>query len=124
MIPRSIHALIDYLFAFILIGAPYALQFAGEAPEHTVFWIVGFGSIAYSLLTDYRLGLLKWIPFRAHLAMDFVAGLFLVASPWLLGFSDRIWLPHVIFGLLEIGVVLLTRRTDDTLPNALRNRAR
>jgi hypothetical protein len=28
---------------------------------------------------------------------------FLLASPWLFGFADRIAWPHVLFGLIEIG---------------------
>jgi hypothetical protein len=119
MIPRSIHALIDYIYAIILIGAPYALGFADFGAEHLVFWVVGFGAIVYSLLTNYRLGLVKLIPFRVHLGLDLLAGLLLVVSPWLFGFADRLWVPHVVFGLLEIGAVLLTSRTDDMLPRAL-----
>jgi hypothetical protein len=121
MIPRSIHALIDYIYAIVLIGAPYALGFAGFGAEHLVFWVVGFGAIVYSLLTNYRLGLVKLIPFRVHLGLDLLAGLLLVASPWLFGFADRLWVPHVVFGLLEIGAVLLTSRTDDMLPRVLKN---
>jgi hypothetical protein len=121
MIPRSIHALIDYIYAIVLIGAPYALGFAGFGAEHLVFWVVGFGAIVYSLLTNYRLGLVKLIPFRVHLGLDLLAGLLLVASPWLFGFADRLWVPHVVFGLLEIGAVLLTSRTDDMLPRVLEN---
>jgi hypothetical protein len=119
MIPRSVHALIDYIYGIILIGVPYALGFAGFGADHLVFWVAGFGAIIYSLLTDYRLGLVKLIPFRVHLGLDLLAGLLLVLSPWLFGFADRLWVPHVVFGLLEIGVVLLTSRTDDMLPRAL-----
>jgi hypothetical protein len=120
MIPRSIHALIDYIYALLLIGAPYALGFSGMGPEHLVFWAAGFGAIVYSLLTNYRLGLLQLLPFRVHLVLDVLAGLMLVVSPWLFGFADRVWVPHVVFGLIEIGTVLLTQRTDDNLPNMLR----
>ena len=38
----------------------------------------------------------------------------LAASPWLLGFADRVRVPHLVFGLLEIGVVLLSQTTPAT----------
>lgn len=124
MIPRSVHALIDYIYAFVLIGAPYVLGFSGFEAEHLVLWGVGFGVILYSLLTNYSLGLLHLIPFRAHLVLDALAGVFLIASPWLFGFAERVWVPHVVFGLFDLGAVLLSRRTDDTLPEMLRDKGR
>lgn len=121
LIPRSLHALIDYIYGIVLIGIPYFLGFAWQEPARMVFWAFGFGAILYSLLTDYRLGLLKLIPFRIHLLLDLLAALALLASPWLLGFAEEVWVPHVVLGALAIGVVLLSRRTDDTLPAPLRD---
>lgn len=119
MIPRSVHGLIDYIYGIIAIGVPHVLGFGGFGADHLVFWFVGFGAILYSLLTDYRLGLIKLIPFRVHLILDVLAGVFLIASPWIFGFAEHVWAPHVIFGLLDIGVVLLTSRTDDNLPSGV-----
>jgi hypothetical protein len=112
MISRSSHGLIDYLFSIILIGVPYALGFSGFGAAHIVFWCVGFGAIVYSLLTNYRLGLIRVLPFRVHLLLDALGGLLLLASPWLFGFAQSQWIPPVVFGILELGVVLLTNRSD------------
>jgi hypothetical protein len=38
----------------------------------------------------------------------------LALSPWLFGFSDYVWQPHLIVGLLEIGTSLMTRRIPAT----------
>ena len=35
--------------------------------------------------------------------MDFLSGVFLAISPWVFGFSERVWVPHVLVGLFEIG---------------------
>ena len=37
------------------------------------------------------------------------SGLFLAASPWHFGFADYVWIPHVAFGLLEVGASLMTQ---------------
>jgi hypothetical protein len=46
---------------------------------------------------------------RAHLAMDGLSGALFLVSPWLFGFADRVWVPHLVFGLFEIGAALTTR---------------
>jgi hypothetical protein len=49
------------------------------------------------------------IPVPVHLGIDVLGGLLLAASPWLFGFNDRVWGPHLVFGLLEAGLALVTR---------------
>jgi hypothetical protein len=43
-----------------------------------------------------------------HLGIDVVQALFLLASPWLLGYADRIWWPHVLVAIVEMFVVALS----------------
>ena len=45
-----------------------------------------------------------------HLTLDVVSGIVMAASPWIFNFADRVYLPHVIFGVFEIGAGLLTQR--------------
>ena len=67
-----------------------------------------------SLITDYELSLTKLIPMPVHLGVDAAGGLLLAASPWLFGFADRVYWPHLILGLVEIGAGLMTRTIPDT----------
>jgi hypothetical protein len=48
------------------------------------------------------------IPMKVHLMLDIVSGIFLAASPWLFGFANTIYIPHLILGLIEISTALLT----------------
>ena len=76
----------------------------------TVFLdILGFGIIILALLTDFEVGVVRLIPMPVHLGIDVLGGLLLAASPWLFGFADRVWAPHLVFGLLEAGLALVTR---------------
>jgi hypothetical protein len=52
----------------------------------------------------------KLIPMPVHLGADILVGLVLIASPWLLGFADEVWIPHVVLGVLEVGVASMTQR--------------
>jgi hypothetical protein len=61
------------------------------------------------MLTRHEPGALPLIDMPIHLMLDGASGLLLAASPWLFGFADFVWIPHVVFGLLEIGTSLMTQ---------------
>ena len=65
-----------------------------------------------SLITDYELSLVRLLPLPAHLAIDMFGGAIFLVSPWIFGFADVIWWPHVLVGAMEIVVVLITRTRD------------
>lgn len=109
IIPTQVHGILDYLVGVVLIIAPWILRFNNGGPEQWVPVILGVVVIMYSLLTRYELGLVGSIPMSFHLWLDALGGLLLLASPWLFGFSDVVWVPYVVFGLLEIVVALLTK---------------
>jgi hypothetical protein len=46
--------------------------------------------------------------------MDMIAGIFLAASPWIFGFADYVWAPHVIVGVGEVLVVALSKTVPTT----------
>jgi hypothetical protein len=113
-IPTRVHGAADYLVGLILIMAPFVLGFADNGAAQWVPMIVGAAILIMSLMTDYELSLAKVIPMPLHLAMDAIGGLILLVSPWVFGFADQVYLPHVIIGILEIGAALATRTTPDT----------
>ena len=108
-IPTRVHGAIDYLFAVLLIAAPWLLGFGSEGGAQT--WVpvaLGILIAGQSLMTDYEWGVARLIPMPAHLFMDLAGGVFLAASPWLFGFDDQVWAPHLILGLVEMGTALMT----------------
>ncbi len=110
MIPTRVHGIIDYLVAIILILAPFILGFADGSAAQWVPILIGVLTIASSLLTRYELGAVRVIPMVGHLWIDVAAGVFLALSPWLFGFADLVWWPHVLFGLMYIIIPTLTQR--------------
>src|SRR3954451_5045468 len=111
VISTRIHGYMDYLVGIILIMAPFALGFATGRTEQWVPMLLGAAAILYSLLTRYELGVINLIPMRVHLGLDMGSGALLAVSPWLFGFSERVFWPHLILGLIEIGTALMTERT-------------
>ena len=108
------HGVIDYLMGALLVVAPYLLGFADGTAAQWVPQAVGAALVGASLLTDYELGVVRVIPMPVHLGLDVAAGLLLAVSPWLFGFAGRVWVPHVILGLAEIGAGLMTRTVPGT----------
>ena len=75
--------------------------------------LVGGAGTAYSLLTDYELGLVRAIPMPVHPALDAAKGALLATSPWLFGFATRgarYWLPHVALGTADILAALTSKK--------------
>ena len=108
-IPTRVHGLLDYLVGLLLIAAPWVFNFARGGAETWVPVALGVGALVYSVFTDYELGLVKRLPMGTHLTLDLLSGLLLAASPWLFGFSEFVWVPHVVLGVLEVGASLMTK---------------
>src|SRR5438270_12693046 len=102
-IPTRYHAPLDYIVGVLLIAAPWIFQFSDDTTSGSVVSVVlGVGLIAYSLITDYELGVWKIAPMAVHNLIDIVAGTLLAASPLIFGFSDEgtnAWLPFVVVGV-------------------------
>ena len=110
-IPTRVHGLLDYLVGLLLIAAPWVFNFARGGAETWVPVILGAGALLYSVFTDYELGLVKRLPMGTHLTLDLLSGIFLGASPWLFGFSEFVYVPHLVLGVLEVGAALMTKTT-------------
>lgn len=114
-VPTGIHAYFDYIGGIALISAPFLFGFVSIGGIAVILPIVlGIGLIAYSLLTNYELGIpgVKFIPMSLHLIFDFVASALLAASPFLFGFyhqAPNVWLPHLLSGVAVILLVLVSQ---------------
>lgn len=108
IISSKAHGMLDYLVGAILIISSWLFGFANGGAQTSIPVILGVGAILYSIFTNYELGAFKIIPFKVHLIIDTLSGILLASSPWLFGFADNVYMPHLIFGLLEVVVVLLT----------------
>ena len=114
MITTRMHGILDYIVGLALIATPWLFGFVNfeEFEAATLVpVIVGSVIIVMSLITSYELSLAKLIPMRVHLILDFMIAVFLFVSPWVLNFADYVFLPHVLAGVLIVGVFLATNRT-------------
>ena len=113
-IDSTLHGVVDYA-----AGAALTTVFpklAGIEGTRSARQIRTAGAVhaGYSTLTDYPLGLVKVLPFQAHLAMDALGALALAATPFVTGQykegPDQ-WVPHVALCLFELASLAMTDPT-------------
>jgi energy-converting hydrogenase Eha subunit G len=107
----------DYLMGVLLVAAPWLFGFARGGAETWVPVVLGVSTILYSLFTDYELSVSRSISMRTHLSIDMISGVFLALSPWIFGFNEFVYIPHLVLGILECGAALMTETTPRTAMN-------
>ncbi len=114
MISRIAHAWLDYLSALVLIFAPWAFKFSNSDEATAVSVGSGFVVLLLSVATKYEGGLYRRVSMSMHLNLDVFLGVFLIASPWLFSFKDKVYLPHLVIGVIAIIAGLFTERQSTT----------
>ncbi len=107
-IPTKLHGVMDYMTVLALLALPRMLDFSDQAT--TLLTIVAIMALVYTLLTRFELGALRVLPVKAHLALDFMSGLLLVAAPFLIVPQENSTARTVmiVIGVFEIGAALMT----------------
>lgn len=87
-VTKEIHAYLDYPVALGLMVMPFILGLGEVAP--LAFWlsfITGIAAFLLTVLTDHHLGLIRVLPYKLHLLVDFLVGVTFVVAPLILGFA-------------------------------------
>jgi len=108
-LPTRIHGIIDWLEGALLVALPWLLSLDRGSPEGYIPMAIGAASLVVTFFTDHELGVVRRLPMVGHLWVDGLSGALLAASPWLFGFADRVYLPHLALGLAAIAASLVTR---------------
>ena len=121
-LPTRVHGILDYLWSVLLAAAPWLLNYpqgARGGPETWVPAAFAAGAVVYSLLTDYELGAVRFLPMRVHLLLDVMGGALLAVSPWVLDLGNPARAVHLGFGLFSI-IAGLTTETRPWRPASFR----
>jgi hypothetical protein len=110
-VDSTLHGVVDYSAGtFLLTAFPRIAGIEGTRSAQQVRTSAAIHA-GYSTLTKYPLGIVKVIPFRAHLALDAIGALALAATPFVTGQfkrGRRHWLPHVGLSLFELSSLAMT----------------
>ncbi len=103
-IPLTVHALSEPILAALLIAAPWLFGYDDVGAATAISIVAGLVVLLVGMSTNWKIAMVRKIPLAVHMALDFGLGIFLIASPFLFGFSDES--PALIF-FLVIGIALL-----------------
>jgi predicted Kef-type K+ transport protein len=87
-IPAFVHGAAEYLAAGLLIAAPFIFGFDADAATAASI-VVGVVLLVVTASTESSTGLAKMIPVTIHAVLDLVLAGFLIAAPFLFGFSGE-----------------------------------
>ena len=113
-ISRLAHGILDYFFGVLIASSPWIFGFTNQHLAPQIAVVLGVIVILYSIVTDYEAGVLRFMPFSGNLFFDFVVGVALAGSPIHFAMGGRAGLVFVILGIMQIAIVLLTRRPRES----------
>jgi hypothetical protein len=110
-IDSTLHGVTDYALGTLLMTALPRLAGVEGTESAAQMRIAGAAHAAYSTLTDYPLGIVKLIPYKAHLAIDAVGAVAVGALPFLTGQyrkGPKHFVPHLALAAFELQSLLLS----------------
>lgn len=110
VLSTRLHAKTDYITGILFFASPWIFGFTEIVPATWTVIAVAVTALTMSLFTDYEGGIVRSLPMRIHLIIDFASGGLVAVSPWLFGFADEVYVPHLVIGLFEVFASLLTTR--------------
>jgi len=113
-IDSTLHGATDYTAGTLLMTAFPKLAGIEGTRSAGQIRIAGAFHAAYSTVTDYPLGIVKVLPYRAHLAIDALGAVALAATPFVTGQfkkGAKHWVPHVALCLFELGSLMMSDPT-------------
>ena len=113
-VDATLHGVVDYSAgAFLLTAFPRLAGIEGTRSARQVRTAAAIHG-GYSTITDYPLGVVKLLPYQAHLALDALGALALAATPFVTGQYKQgrtQWVPHVALCLFELASLAMTDPT-------------
>lgn len=105
-ITKKIHAFLDYPVAISLIALPFILSL-GSTNIIALYLSVttGIAALILTLLTDHHLGAFRVIPYKFHLAIDFLVSIVFIAAPFIFSFEGVDSYYYWIIGITVLFVV-------------------
>jgi hypothetical protein len=110
-IDSTLHGVTDYTVGSLLMTVLPKLAGVEGTESATQMRIAGAAHAAYSTLTDYPLGIVKLIPYKAHLAIDALGAVAVGTLPFITGQyrkGPKHFVPHLALAAFELQSLLLS----------------
>jgi hypothetical protein len=116
-VPAFVHGVIEYAAGILFIAAPFLLGFDSDTAT-AVSIVAGVLILIVAASTAMSTGLIKSIPVQAHVVLDYLLAILLIAAPFLFGFSDdgNATAFFIVLGVLHLLLTIATRFIRDERP--------
>ncbi len=123
-VPAFVHGIVEYAAGVLLIVAPFLLDFDSDSATAASI-IAGVLVLIIAASTAMSTGLIKSIPVQAHVILDYVLAIALIAAPFLLGFSDdgTATAFFIALGVAHLLLTIATRFIRDERPRGRKETA-
>lgn len=113
---KFLHAYLDYPVALGLIAMPFVLGLGAVNP--LAFWlslVTGIAALILTIFTDHHLGVVRVLPYKLHLSVDFLVCAAFVAAPFVFGFAGVEAAYYWVLGATVL-VVVAADNTQEMIP--------
>ena len=116
-IPAFVHGVIEYAAGILFIAAPFLLGFDSDTAT-AVSIVAGVLILIVAASTAMSTGMIKSIPVQAHVVLDYLLAILLIAAPFLFGFSDdgNATAFFIVLGVLHLLLTIATRFIREDRP--------
>jgi hypothetical protein len=112
LISLKAHGILDYVAGLVITFSPWIFGFAKL--DGAPLWLplcIGSMQLVMAIFSNHPFGLFKVFPMQLHLIIDMIAGIILIAAPWVYGFYHFVFLPHLLLGMMSFFAGLLTKHS-------------
>ena len=116
-IPAFVHGVLEYVAGALLVAAPFLFGFDSDTAT-AVAIVAGVVVLIVTASSAIPTGLSKSIPVSAHVILDYLVAILLIASPFLFGFSedDPALAFFIVLGVVHLLVTIATRFIREPVP--------
>ena len=108
-IPVFVHCVAEYALGVLFILSPFLFSFDSDLAT-AVAILVGAAIIVFGIVSESPVGVLRSVPLAAHVVLDYVLAVFLLASPFVFSFTEDRG-AFAFFVILGVGHLVLTTLT-------------
>ena len=102
----SIHGIVDYLVVIFLVLSPSIFALSETGAQYC--YILAGVHLGLTILTNFKYGIIKVIPFPVHGIIEYIVGAALIISPFILNYDGVDKTFYIGFGIAVLVTALVT----------------
>ncbi|MGN6637596.1 MAG: SPW repeat domain-containing protein [Mucilaginibacter sp.] len=114
-VSTSTYGFLNYVLALVMIASPWLFGFQHQHGASLFMPLyLGWLELIMAIFSNHKFGIIKVFPVSMHCFIDAVVGSFFLASPFVYGFTDQVWVPQFLMGLVMFLLGVFTEHSPLT----------